>query len=141
MDITDNILSGKSEWIDNTRKNNNYAAADGYQATDNIETGNYLSMLDDFNPKAIAEEIAEQRRLDADLSQAALAKRSGVSLGTLKRFESKAEISLKHLLMIAVALEATDEFHRLFSQKQYRSIDELIKVKKTKTRKRGRKNV
>ncbi|MCX6225434.1 MAG: helix-turn-helix transcriptional regulator [Bacteroidia bacterium] len=111
--------------------------------TDISETDNYLPLLDDFNPKAIAHQIArnmKQRRLDADLSQQALAKRSGVALGTLKRFESQSEISLKHLLMIAVTLGATDEFHRLFAQKQYQSIDELMKVKEPKTRKRGRKN-
>jgi len=105
---------------------------------------NYLPLLDDFNPTAIAREIAQkmkQRRLDADLSQEALAKRSGVSLGTLKRFEIQSEISLKHLLRLAVALGATDEFHRLFTLKQYQSIDELINAKHTSTRKRGRKNV
>jgi len=121
MAITDNILSDKREGVEN-----------------------FLPLLDDFNPKAIAMEIArnmKQRRLEADLSQQALAKRSGVSLGTLKRFEIQSEISIKHLLMIAVALGATDEFHKLFTQIQYRSIDELIKVKKAKTRKRGRKNV
>jgi transcriptional regulator with XRE-family HTH domain len=110
--------------------------------TDNI-LSDISIVIDDFNPTAIAREIArnmKQRRLDADLSQEALAKRSGVSLGTLKRFENKSEISLSHLLMLAVALGATDEFHRLFSLKQYQSIDELIKAKQTQTRKRGRKN-
>ena len=111
--------------------------------TDNI-LSDISIIIDDFNPKAIAREIArnlKQRRLESDLTQEALAKRSGVSLGTLKRFETRSEISLKHLLMIAVTLGATDEFHRLFTQKQYQSIDELIKVKEAKTRKRGRKNV
>ena len=110
--------------------------------TDNILSDISIN-IDDFNPKSIAREIAQnmkQRRLEADLSQQALAKRSGVSLGTLKRFEIQSEISLKHLLMVAVALGATDEFHRLFSQRQYQSIDELINVKEAKTRKRGRKN-
>ncbi len=100
-------------------------------------------ILDDFNPGAIAREIAGKmklRRLELDLSQQALAKRSGVSLGTLKRFETQSEISLKHLLMISIALEATDEFHRLFTRKQYQSIDELMQEKKAITRKRGRKN-
>lgn len=110
--------------------------------TDNILSD--ISFLDDFNPKAIAKEISvnmRQRRLDADLTQEALAKRSGVSLGSLKRFESRFEISISHLLMIAVALGATDEFHRLFTLRQYQSIDELLTVQKTKSRKRGRKNV
>jgi len=110
--------------------------------TDNI-LSDISIVLDDFNPRAIAQEIArnmKQRRLDADLSQQALAKRSGVSLGTLKRFENQSEISLNHLLMIAVVLGATEEFHRLFTKQQYQSIDELLKVKVAKTRKRGRKN-
>ena len=110
--------------------------------TDNI-LSDISIIIDDFNPKAIAREIArnlKQRRLESDLTQEALAKRSGVSLGTLKRFEARSEISLKHLLMIAVTLGATNEFHRLFTQRQYQSIDELIKVKEAKTRKRGRKN-
>jgi transcriptional regulator with XRE-family HTH domain len=110
--------------------------------TDNI-LSDISILIDDFNPNAIAREIARnmrQRRLDLDFTQEALAKRSGVSLGTLKRFESQCEISLKHLLMVAVALGATDEFHRLFTQKQYQSIDELMKVKEAKTRKRGRNN-
>lgn len=110
--------------------------------TDNI-LSDISIVLDDFNPRAIAQEIArnmKQRRLDADLSQQALAKRSGVSLGTLKRFETRSEISLKYLLMIAIALGATEEFHTLFTKQQYQSIDELLKVKVAKTRKRGRKN-
>ncbi len=101
-------------------------------------------LLDDFNPFAIAREIAlnlKQRRLEKNLTRQALATRAGVSLGTLKRFEDQSEISLKHLLMIAVALGATDEFHRLFSVKQYQSIDELLKVRVAKTRKRGTNHV
>ena len=120
------------------------ALTDNILSDNRVGAENFQPLLDDFNPKAIARAIArnmKQRRLEADLTQQALAKRSGVSLGTLKRFESQSEISFKHLLMIAVALGATDEFHRLFTQKQYRSIDDLIRIKEAKTRKRGRKNV
>ena len=65
--------------------------------------------LDSFNPRAIAQGIASRlrnQRLSLNLSQQALATRSSVSLGSLKRFESKAEISLRNLIMIAVALRA-----------------------------------
>ena len=100
--------------------------------------------LNDFNPAAIAINIAKQfktRRLELNLTQGALAKKSGISLGSLKRFESKGEISLKHLLMMAVVLNATEEFYLLFSKKQYQNIEEVMTTKKAKTRQRARTNV
>jgi transcriptional regulator with XRE-family HTH domain len=111
-------------------------------------TANILSannfMLDDFNPGAIMKNIAERvkrNRLELNLSQNALSVRSGVSLGSLKRFEHKGEISLKSLILLAVALDATQEFSLLFSGKKYQSIDELLKKDKVHTPKRGRRNV
>jgi len=111
-------------------------------------TANILStndfLLDDFNPGAILKKIAERvkrNRLELNLSQSALATNAGVSLGSLKRFEQTAEISLKHLVMLAVALDATSEFSLLFSQRQYQTIDELLTKDKAKTAKRGRRNV
>lgn len=99
--------------------------------------------LDAFNPHAIAREIAgraRQRRLAMNLTQQALANRSGVSLGSVKRFENQYEISLKHLLMIAVVLDATAEFSSLFAGLRYQSIGEVLKASEVKMRKRGRKN-
>ena len=100
--------------------------------------------LNDFNPGTILRKLAERakrNRLELNLSQNALASKSGVSLGSLKRFEQNAEISLKNLVMLAVALDATDEFAQLFSRKKYQSIDELLTSEKAKTTKRGRRNV
>lgn len=99
--------------------------------------------LDSFNPRAIALGIASRlriHRLSLNLSQQALATRSGVSLGSLKRFESKAEISLRNLLMIAVALRTTEEFASLFATPHYQSINDVLSEEESKTRKRGRKN-
>jgi transcriptional regulator with XRE-family HTH domain len=111
-------------------------------------TANMLSVknfiLDDFNPGAILKNIAERmkrNRLELNLSQSALAARSGVSLGSLKRFEHKAEISLKSLVMLAVALDATQEFSLLFSGKKYQSIDDVLKKDEARSAKRGRRNV
>lgn len=99
--------------------------------------------LDAFNPYAIAREIASrarQRRLSMNLTQQVLAERSGVSLGSVKRFENRYEISLKHLLRLAVVLDSTAEFSALFPGAQYQSIKEVLKASELKTRKRGRKN-
>lgn len=99
-------------------------------------------VLDDFNPASIAENMAKrmkQRRIELNLTQNELANKSGVSYGSIKRFEIIYEISLKSLLMIAVVLNATEEFKLLFSKQQYKSIDELVKVEEKKNRKRARK--
>jgi transcriptional regulator with XRE-family HTH domain len=104
---------------------------------------NSVLILDAFNPATIAKGISERmrlRRLELNLTQQALAAKTGVSLGSIKRFERDYEISLKHLLMIAVIMDSTDEFSCLFSQRQYQSIDEVLKGKKAKRRKRGRIN-
>ena len=99
-------------------------------------------VLDAFNPVVIATGIAErmrERRLEMNLTQQCLAKRSGVSLGSLKRFESNHEISLSHLLMLAVVLDATEEFALLFSRRQFENIDQALKTS-YKKRLRGKHN-
>ena len=101
-------------------------------------------ILDDFNPGLILKNIAERarrNRLELDLSQSALAAKSGVSLGSLKRFENTSEISLKNLVMLALVLDATEEFGLLFKRQKYKSIDELLAKDKITVKKRGRKNV
>ena len=109
---------------------------------DNI-LDNKFYFPDNFSPDALAKKVAgnlRQRRLFLDLTQKALAKKSGVSLGSLKRFESLGEISLKNLLLLAISLQATEEFLRLFEQPNYQSVDDVIRAKYVKIRQRGRKN-
>jgi len=81
----------------------------------------------------------KQRRLSLKLTQEGVAKRSGVSLGSLKRFEKSAEISLHSLLKIALVLECLDDFTTIVNPKQNKvnSIDELLKSKPLKVPKRG----
>ena len=69
------------------------------------------------------------RRKEAKISQFELAGRSGVSLGSVKRFEGSGEISLIHLLRIAAALGYENDFDRLFERKNYQSIDEILNAK------------
>lgn len=68
-------------------------------------------------PAEIALEIAHRAkrvRLNANLSQSGLAERSGVSLGSLKRFESTGQIALESLLKIALTLNCLNDFNALF---------------------------
>jgi len=66
------------------------------------------------------------RRKEHKLSQQALAEKADVSLGSLKRFESNGNISLNSLIKLSVALGYQADFDLLFSQKHYRSIQDVI---------------
>ena len=66
------------------------------------------------------------RRREARISQIALAERSAVSLGSVKRFEGSGEISLASLVRIAAVLGYETDFDKLFARKNYQSIDEVI---------------
>ena len=60
------------------------------------------------------------------ISQEKLASMSGVSYGSVKRFESTGQISLLSLTKIAMAMDIADELRNIFSQVPYRDIKEVI---------------
>ena len=60
------------------------------------------------------------------ISQEKLASMSGVSYGSVKRFESTGQISLLSLTKIAMALDIADDLRNIFSQVPYRDIKEVI---------------
>lgn len=60
------------------------------------------------------------------LSQYALSIKSGVSLGSIKRFENTGMISLLSLTKLAIALGCTDEIKELFTNIPYLNIQEVI---------------
>ena len=61
------------------------------------------------------------------ISQKELALRSGVSFGSIKRFEQTGDISLISLTKIAIALQVEDEMDSLFTSVPYASIEEVIR--------------
>ena len=60
------------------------------------------------------------------ISQQKLAEMSGVSYGSVKRFETTGQISLISLTRIAMALGIADELRTIFSQVPYRSMEEVL---------------
>ena len=60
-------------------------------------------------------ERVKERRKELKLTQQGLAKKSGVSYGSIRRFETTGEIALTSLLKIANALNSLEEFNMLFS--------------------------
>ena len=66
------------------------------------------------------------------ITQKALAAKSGVSLGSIKRFEQSGEISLQSLTKLAIALEVEGELDTLFDSVPFQSIEEVINEQKLK---------
>ena len=58
--------------------------------------------------------------------QEKLASMSGVSYGSIKRFETSGQISLISLTKIAMALDIADDIRNLFATVPYRDIREVI---------------
>lgn len=85
-------------------------------------------------------ESFKEKRLSFDLSQEGLSKKSGVSLGSLKRFETTGQISLESLLKLSVILDCLDDFLNIANKKEenINSIDEILNKEQNKTKKRGK---
>ena len=79
-----------------------------------------MSVLENLqSPKNIRMDIAgrfKDVRLSRNISQEALSEQSSVTLATLRRFEQTGEISLKHLVNLAIALNRAGDFAELFRQ-------------------------
>ena len=60
------------------------------------------------------------------ISQEKLASMSGVSYGSIKRFEMTGKISLLSLTKIAMALDIAGELRDIFTNVPYKDIQELI---------------
>ena len=59
------------------------------------------------------------------ISQEKLSSMSGVSYGSVKRFEATGQISLISLTKIAMALDIADELRSIFTQVPYKNIQEV----------------
>ncbi len=60
------------------------------------------------------------------ISRQKLSEMSGVSYGSIKRFEETGNISLLSLTKIAMALDASGDVKKIFSEVPYKSIQEVI---------------
>ena len=77
-------------------------------------------------------------RLNANLTQAGLAARSGVTLASLRRFETTGQIAVKSLVRLAQALGRDADIEALFAPPPLATLDELVTP--AIARKRGRRS-
>ena len=82
-------------------------------------------------PSQVQLELAERfkkLRKDKKLSQFELADKSGVSLGSIKRFEYTGQISLESLLKLAHLFDRLDDFEEVFVvDEDLKKIEKLFK--------------
>jgi transcriptional regulator with XRE-family HTH domain len=74
----------------------------------------------------------KERRKSLGYTQNELVTRSGVSLGSLKRFESSGQISLESLLKLALVLECLGDFSAVCCDREemFGSIEDILREKK-----------
>jgi len=75
----------------------------------------------------LKDKFKKQRKL-LKITQQELAIKSGVSLGSIKRFEQSGQISLESLLKIAFVLDCLEDFEKVCEREEekYKSIEEII---------------
>ncbi len=66
------------------------------------------------------------RRLACALTQQGLALRSGVPLGTLKKFERTGQISLGSFIRLLIALRDEASLDGILQQPDFRTLDEVL---------------
>ena len=95
-----------------------------------------FSMLPPENISIELSKRAKNQRLRQNLTLAGLAQRSGVPLGTLKKFEQTGQIALVSFLRLAVALKDEAALENLLREQSPETLDEVLQ--KTQRPKRGR---
>ena len=96
-----------------------------------------------MSPNSILNRIAgrvKERRLERNLTQKAFARRVGIGYDAYRNFENTGEITLRNLVLCAIALDDVDGLKELFVKKSYQSIDDLLNTQEVKKRKRGSLN-
>ena len=80
-------------------------------------------------PKTVTAAVAQRVRAirkKRKISMPKLAELSGVSYGSIRRFETTGEISLPSLVKIAIVLDCADDFDALFQTRAPLTIQEVI---------------
>lgn len=98
-----------------------------------------ILLLTAIKAQKLTADYVRSHRLNMGLTQEGLAKRSGVSLATLRKFEQKGMISLGSFLKLLMVLDKLDSVVDVIkpNEKPFASIDEVIEVDKKPMRKKG----
>ena len=101
----------------------------------------FSSIPNILTPNEMEKLLAERfkaLRLLAGYKRTTLAQRAGVTVASLKRFETSGQVSLKNLLRLAHAVDRLPEFSGLFAPPQATSLAQLRDQGREKAPQRGR---
>ncbi len=82
---------------------------------------------------ALAQRL-RRRRLARNLTLEGLARRSGVPMGTLKKFERTGQISLVSFIRLAVTLQDEAALEKLLLDQPFETMDQVLDYRKTPQR-------
>ncbi len=106
-------------------------------------TDNMLALLESYMPPdcdEVSRQIADdfrKRRIEKGLTREMIARQSGVALANISRFEQKALISLRNLILLATALGYVTEIRNIFSAPKYSTMEELTQIRKNMGKKKA----
>ena len=87
-----------------------------------------FNMMSSEESAQVLAKRAKARRLAQNLTQEGLAKRSGVALGTLKKFEGSGQVSLVSFLKLAVALGDEAALEKLLLEPKFETLDDVLEA-------------
>ena len=82
----------------------------------------FVPVITDQTIKQALVKRFKQRRKELGITQRMLSQRSGVSYGSIRRFESEGEIALHALLKLSVVIECLEDFNQLFKHAHIKDI-------------------
>ena len=107
------------------------------------DTDNMLSLLEQLMPPDVDDvtrKIADdfrRRRIEKSITRETLARKSGVALSNITRFEQKGLVSLKNLILLAMALGYLTEIRDIFATPKYSTMEELLQIRKNTGKKKA----
>ena len=94
------------------------------------DIGRFVNVLTWLQVRCDVANRVRKRRKELKISQQELAKKSGVSYASIRRFETTGEISFVSLLRIADALGYLKDFTLLFKETAITNLEDLKWLKK-----------
>lgn len=91
----------------------------------NFDIGDFVNVATEQSITIELIERFKKRRKEYGLTQEDLSKRSGVSYGSIRRFESSGDISLNSLLKISSVIGCLEDFNELFKNEIIKNLRDV----------------
>lgn len=109
------------------------------------DTNNMLALLNSYslpNADDVALKMARDfraRRVERGLTREDVALKAGVAPANVARFEQKGLISLKNLILLAMAMDYLHEIRDVFATPKYSTMEQLLQIRRNTGKKKAYK--